>query len=230
MAKPAGNTSQGKSSVSKWRTHRASHSVDPAASHSADVAAARPADVAAAHPADPAARRPTGYRRRARRRRAHRISPLSASARGRRQQDPGPRQDRRDSFGRDGPDAQDPWPVVSAVDDRRCRTTVCRPPVEDQVDAKAQLLDDRGGVARLGKTGHICRGGRQGPDGAGERPWRGVVRHSESDRRRPTGQLVGKGHPGRRARTSVRPPGQHASASAQAAGVTTAIATACATS
>ena len=107
---PAGNTSQGKSSVSKWRTHRASHS--------ADVAAVRPADVAAAHPADPAARRPTGYRRRTRRRRAHRISPLSASARGRRQQDPGPRQDRRDSFGRDGPDAQDPWPVVSAVDDR----------------------------------------------------------------------------------------------------------------
>ena len=73
-----------------------------------------------------------------------------------------------------------------------------RPAVEDEVDRVAELVDDLGGVARLGQPGHVRRGRRQGPDAACQRPWRVVVRDAQADRRRATGQ--------RRRQRDIRPP------------------------
>ena len=88
----------------------------------------------------------------------------------------------------------------------------------------AELREDLGRVARLGQAGDVGRGGRQRPDGRGERPGRIVVRDAQPDRRRPAGQR-GRQRPtsGRCGTTTVSPPGQHASARAAAAGPITPI-------
>ena len=81
-------------------------------------------------------------------------------------------------------------PLARAVDDGRRRPAARRSAVEDEVDAVAELGEDLGRVARLGQAGDVGRGGRQRPDGRGERPGRVVVRDAQADRRRPAGQDV----------------------------------------
>ena len=87
-----------------------------------------------------------------------------------------------------------------------------RTAVEDEVDAVAELVEDLGGVARLGQPGDIRGGRRQRPDAARQRPGSVVVRHAQADRRRAAGQ---GGRAARRpagaGRRRVSPPGQNAS-------------------
>ena len=98
------------------------------------------------------------------------------------------------------------------------------PPSRIEVDALPELGEDLGRVARLGQAGDIGRGRRQRPDGRarapGARHGPGRAGRSSGSRRSARRATATSGRCGT---TTVSPPGQHASASAVAAGPITPI-------